>query len=331
MKKALLLVVFGMMLSVVGCTDETPKTPELVRSNEDKAVTNLDSVDSIRLNLDGKEVVFPDDFTYSRLSSEGMKASGYDGTFIPTVDEDGILDIQYSDKLHVKYSPDNYIISNIDSMYLTGFTYSGESVEILSDLSAFEKGDYIDGTSELLIGEDYTIRTMMHDEKVTGISVVCNQADNYFRLEQEYEVADDILEVDVTDMDLYDNGSIRCNVDGETVQFPEDISNLSGITCTVRNNYAFTNTKPVYIAKKVLTNVNFCGIIIETENSGVSFAKVGDAVYEVMEELGFSEGSEYRIIKLVNTDVDFDIYFENTGNIISKILIVERENDEIID
>lgn len=327
-----LLVAMLLMVSVlaVGCTDDTPKTPELVSSNKNKCITDLDSVDSIRLLLDGKELVFPDDFTYSKLSSGTLRVSGYDGTFIPTVDEDGILDLKYSDALHVKYYPDSYLVSNIDSMYLTGFTYSGEEIEILSDLSTFGEDNIGGENTKVLTGLDYTVRLTERENGEKSISVVCDSPDKYFRLEQEYEVAEDIVEYDITEKELTRLGGITVKTGNDSIKFPEDISGMTSIPTTVKYNYAFFNENPTYIVEEVLTGNKICGIILVEDGTGLPFVKIGDSVFDTMEDLGFPDGIDYKIIKLVSDDVDFDIYLENKGNVVNKIMLVEK-NDVIME
>lgn len=333
------LVVFALLctmsLSIVGCSGnmdkkEEPKKVEKEASTKDKTEKDDKSEvkNSIKMKIDGVEMSYPQDFSYDKMTGNGISTNTPSTPFLASYGEDGSVKVKYSNGVYTIYHPDAYLVPSIDSMYMTGMTYTGSDIEILGGID-LENPDEMSTDSEKLYSNESFMLSIKYDEdgKIEGAVISANTEDNFYRAD-ETEKTEDITEFVVTDSVFNDDGTIDYVVDSEILAYPSDMMSQNRMMPYVPFEYGFTNDIPNYVLQNKDEKQEIIGIVLNNDevNTGLTDVKIGDNFYDALEKLGVKDKPDTDIVKLVPDNGDpLSVYLQNDGNTLKQVTIVTEE------
>lgn len=329
MKKAVVFaLLLTMSLSVVGCSKEqvTKNEPAKKESNVTDKDNETKVKDSVVFSIDGNELSYPQDFTYENLTSMGVSTT-QKAPFLTSYGEDGTTSIKYDNGLTVLYQPDNYVITDIDNMHITGFNYTGSDIKVLSGVDSESPQDTTSDTEKLFINDSFTV-SMTYTQKngeavLEGASLSSNTEDNFYQASKEVKT-EGITDLTVTNL-LNADGTINFVSNSEKMVFPSDNLPRNRMMPYVPLEIGFTNDVPNYILKNTDTTQDVIGIVLNEDNMGVSDIKIGDNFYQSLKKLGIEDDVDTNIVRLSEEDEDLVVYLQNESNEVSQITIVTEE------
>lgn len=334
------LVVFALLctmsLSVVGCSSSNEKEkekPKVEKSKDDKSSEKNEAKseikDSIKLEIDGLELNYPEDFSYTKLTSNGVSTNSQNSPMLTSYGEDGSVKVKYSNGVYTMYHPDAYIVPSIDSMYMTGMVYTGKDIKILGGIN-LENPDEMSSDSEKLYSNDSYTLTVKYDEnsEIEGAVISANTEDSFYKADNS-ENLEGIPEYVITEGVFNDDGTIDYVVDSEILKYPSDMMVRNRMMPYVPFEYGFTNDVPNYILQNKDENQDIIGIVLNNNDEvdmGLEKVAIGTNFYEALETLGVTEKPDTDIVKIVSdNDNSLSVYLQNDGNVLSQITIVDEE------
>lgn len=308
------LVTLGLIIlssvTMVGCVSTDKKEPAKTVIEEDSlSESDTKDIKGIRFDIDGSQLTFPKDFTRSHLLGEGFTPTKSFEQGVVNTDEE--LEIDYG-KLKVYYYPENFIVTNVDSMSMTGFYLNCNTVDkiVMDGIDLKTQPDGTESNKFTYETDDYTVTAVYTDGKLESIRLKVNSSKDYFKATDEV----DFLNSFVYDEAYASDGGIRYSINGESFVYPDD--NLPRVLSlpVIPYKIGFTGDYP-----KVCVDINGSekGILLDEVGMEVNdLVKVGGSFLELQKEVGMSENYDVTCIELKSDKSQGKIYVQaNNGKI----------------
>lgn len=330
MKRLLVVVVLIMGVSLTACSGTKEST--LTEPDTENPVVEQKTdepeerkVEGVTFKIGDKELEFPYDFTQNNLLVNGFtrNVGAHDGYRITSPDEDDSIDIKYSNGMTTSYVSDSIINHGVDMMYLKGFTYEGSDIEIVGGMTVAEPEN---SDSDVTYSNAmYTVSMHRHDGQVTGMSLICNNAEYYYQAEpvdwnefdiQEYEY-DGICDTE---------GCVVYKTERGDEHFPSTYYRRNRSITNIPFTIGYSSDEPSLILHKTDDGEEVVGILFENKGDKVADFSIGGNFYEELENIGIDfKDLDNDCVRFTSEDSLADIFVQNDGNEVSRIALVEKD------
>lgn len=315
MGKGMRVALFSLLgVFLVACDKESSEQMSIISSE------TVNNEDGVTFMVGDKELVFPYDFTYSNLISNGYQTEIHEGVSLVTLNDSNMQEIKYTNGMTTSYVTDSYLFSDIDSMYLAGFSYYGDDIKLIDGIDMSDP-EIISETETRYTNEDYTVTISKVDDDTVSCNLLCLNEESMFKDKDTELDESGIKEYDVESL-FNENGGVAYNSGSMTFQSEFYMQNK--MATYIPFNIGFTSDRPRYILGKEGDKTEIIGMYFSEKGDNVSSLTVGNDFTDSIRNLGITVGENENCIKLTSEKSLCDVYVQSESDKIETIVVVNK-------